>query len=95
MKFILRLSFVIAVLSFFYNAQAQSTIGTRNGTSYTIIDTRYVYEANAAYCGYNDLSIPNSAKFKIETLRFEQYDNGKFIRSWTEERKTYVGCYNP
>jgi hypothetical protein len=75
------------------SSNTQSTIGARHGTSYSVVSTRYVFEANPAYCGYNDLSIPNQAKFKIETLRYEQYDNGKFIKSWTEERKTFEGCF--
>lgn len=96
MKQLVKAGLLTAVFMLLWNvAAAQATIGTRNGTSYSVISTRYVYEASAGYCGFNDLSIPNQAKFKVETLQYEEYDNGRFVRSWTEERKTFVECYTP
>lgn len=73
----------------------KSEIKAPDGDSYQILSTTFVYEPNAALCGYNDYLIPHHAKFKVETLRYEKYDNGKFIKSWTDKRKTFVECHNP
>lgn len=93
-KIVLFSAFISALFSAFSSSAQSSpaTIGTRQGISYEVVSTRIVYELTTR-CGYNDLGSANQGKFKVETLRFEQYDKGKLVKTWTEERKTFIECY--
>ncbi|MBL7772247.1 MAG: hypothetical protein JNM95_05285 [Chitinophagaceae bacterium] len=83
----------ISVLAFFLIGF--QTISAPNGIRYTVTSTRYTYKADILHCGYNDLSLPNMGRYKVEDLRYEEYKDGKVIRSWNDTRETFVDCYTP
>lgn len=88
MKKILALLFLMLSINSF-----SQTISAPNGTYSKTISTEFIFEPNALFCGFNDLSMPIQAKFKIETILFEKFEKGVLIKKWTEKKKTYICCH--
>ena len=36
--------------------------------------------------------IPILAIYKIETIKYEKFADGKLVATWTERKKTFVRC---
>jgi len=89
MKYLNCILFLLISFNFF----SQSTISAPNGTYSRVISTEIVYEPNALMCGFNDLSLPIPAQFKVETILYEKFEKGVLVNKWTEKKKTYIGCY--
>ncbi len=69
------------------------TIGPPNdGIHYRVLGSRMEERPAAALCGYNDVSAPNLGEFLVETRLYEEWRDGKLLRSWTEEPSTFQGC---
>jgi hypothetical protein len=67
-------------------------MGVPNGIFYEILGNREVGQAAPGQCGFNDLSVPNTGIFQIETRSYKEYANGQIIRSWSEEVAVFVRC---
>ena len=65
-------------------AKAQSIGKHPDGVVYEVTGTRYEWRAHAL-CGYNDVSVPNQGKFKIETRYYRRYREGKVVETWSKE----------
>ena len=74
------------------NSIPHATIGPRNGVSYYVISTTIIAKPSSGWCGYNDLAIPNLAKYKREIRKYERYKNGKYVDTWTETVDTFIDC---
>ena len=77
--------FVIIIAVLMCNKVKAQTIGPASGTTYEITSISYEWRACGSCCGFNDLGVPNQAKYKIENRKYHKYDsNGKEIDSWYE-----------
>ncbi len=66
------------------SVKAQSIGKTPDGVQYEVIGTHYEWRAHAL-CGYNDLSVPNQGKFKIEIRYYRRFKDDKVVETWTKE----------
>jgi hypothetical protein len=71
-----------------------SSVGPAEGISYEIISSSQITKPDAGRCGFNDLSIPNSATYTREVRQYTQYANGTVVRTWTETVDTFLACDN-
>lgn len=93
MKTLMTAVFVIALAT--GSASAQGTIGPANGVSYRVISAHEVVKMDAGRCGYHDLSLPNGGVFRIENRFYSEYNNGRLVRTWSQEAEVFVRCYEP
>lgn len=70
----------------------QDTIGPRDGKTYTVSSSREETRMTPK-CGFNDAGLPNGGIFRVETRVYEEWSQGKHIRSWTENVEEFVRCY--
>jgi hypothetical protein len=70
-----------------------STIGPpSDGDHYEILSSYEVLKASVQ-CGFNDLSIPNPGKYRIETRRYSTYVDGKVVSTRVEDVDVFLECY--
>jgi hypothetical protein len=93
MKTLMTAVFAIALAT--GSASAQGTIGPANGVSYRVISAHEVVKMDAGRCGYHDLSLPNGGVFRIESRFYSEYNNGRLVRTWSQEAEVFVRCYEP
>lgn len=68
----------------------QATISVPKGISYRVIKVEYVIEPDVVNSGFNDFGTPKLGKFKIEHRLYQEYKNGKVIKTWMKQVKTFV-----
>lgn len=66
------------------NLMAQSLQKQPDGVTYEVVGTRYEWRGHSL-CGYNDVSVPNQGKFKIETRYYRRFKDGKVVETWSKE----------
>jgi|LauGreDrversion4_2_1035121.scaffolds.fasta_scaffold1678877_2 hypothetical protein len=71
--------------------KSQLIMKAQHGTYQTVISTETISEPNNE-CGFTDLMITIVAIYKIETIKYEKFENGKLVATWTEKKKTFVRC---
>ena len=86
---------VAAVAALMPSEGSAQSIGAPQGVTYTVVSTSQVTRANAARCGYNDLSMPNMAVYTRELREYTQYSNGRVVRTWRETAEVFDRCYLP
>ncbi len=67
-------------------------MGPRDGITFYVSSSVIITKTSSGHCGYNDILIPNMAKFSRETRVYEQYVNGKFIKSWVKKVDIFIDC---
>jgi hypothetical protein len=70
-------------------------IGAPNGVSYEIVAQHEVVRMDAGHCGYHDLSLPNGGVYHVETRVYHEHNQGRLVRTWTQEVETFERCYEP
>jgi hypothetical protein len=70
-------------------------LGAPHGISYEVIRASQIVRMDAGRCGYHDLSLPNGAVYSIETRVYHEYNQGRIIRTWTENAEVFPRCYEP
>jgi hypothetical protein len=73
------------------NADAGPTIGSPDGTNYTVTSTSEVTRMDPS-CGYNDSGAANGATYTVETRHYTTYANGKLVNSWDDTVETFKAC---
>lgn len=68
------------------------TLGPPDGTQYVVTSSETVFKSCPEQCGYNDLALPNVAKFMREHRQYTEYAKGKVVGIWTEDVDTFVEC---
>jgi len=72
--------------------KSQLIMKAQHGTYQTVISTETISEPNNSKCGFTDLMITIVAIYKIETIKYEKFVDGKLVSTWTERKKTFVRC---
>lgn len=67
----------------------------RDGITYRVESSTTTTRADAARCGYNDLSLPNTAIYRVEQRTYEEVKDGRVVRTWTETAESFERCYEP
>jgi hypothetical protein len=67
------------------------TIGPSDGVTYSILSTREDRRATPL-CGYNDIGVPNTGVYRIESRLYTEYRTGSLVRTWQEDAETFVRC---
>ena len=70
---------------------AQPAIGPADGTTYTISSSSEERHMDSA-CGFNDLGVPNAAKYTVEKRHYEKFSNGTLVDSWDKTVEVFSGC---
>jgi hypothetical protein len=67
------------------------TIGPADGIVYEIVSSSKITRPTPA-CGFNDISVPNSGAYSVETRRYHQYANGSQVAEWMDTVETFDSC---
>lgn len=54
-----------------------------------------IVKADAFHCGFNDISFPNSAKYKSQKLLCREYIGGVIVKVYSDKNETFESCITP